>query len=361
MSKNEINVKDRLEEFGWRSNPFSFRIYPDLLVGYEEEVNSVLEAIDSNKKFSVILGETGAGKTNILRWIHNKYSDKYEVYYLPKMPSTEDELLQYLKNEILKPNIFSRYLKNYSLYNIYGNINQKINSKCVFFIDEGHETPLEILRWLRTALDHIDNLVVVAAGLPSFEDTLKEDVRTLYSRATDVLELTSLDKNDTFNLVKKRIRKVGGNGLEPFTQNAILEVYRSTEGFPREVLRACDKVLSFAIREGRSIIDREDVIDIFEGEETERSYSEDQSQADVNLTEKQRKIIEVLLEKDRASSSDIAEKIGIDNYRSRSHAIRSVNNILKRLMDDEIISRERRGRSYEYYVNEGYEEILSED
>lgn len=357
MVVNEVNVKERLEKFDWDSNPFTFRIYPDIMVGYEEESRSVLEAIDSNEKLSIVLGDTGAGKTNLLRWIHNKYSDKYEVHYLPKLPKNEEELLEYLENEILKPGFFSRMFKNYSLYNIYSDINRKINSKCVFLIDEGHEASLEVLRWLRTALDHIDNLIVVAAGLPVFVDTLKDDVNTLYSRATNILKLESLNKNESFNLIRERIEEVGGDGFSPFTQDAIMEIYELADGFPREILRYCDKMLTFAVRENRSIIDSEDVYEVIDTEDDEHEEKNSENES-LNLTEKQNKIVEILSREGKASSSEVAEEIGTENYRSRSHAIRSVNNILKRLLDEDVVGRERKGRSYEYHVKKDIEEKI---
>ena len=361
MSMNEVNVKERLQEYGWESNPFTFRIYPNIMVGYREEAKAVIESIDSNEKLSVVVGQTGAGKTNLLRWIHRKYASDYEVHYLPKLPKSEEELLQYLKDEVLKPNFISRWFNNYSLYNIYDDINNKINSKCVFFIDEGHEASLDVLRWLRTALDHIDNLIVVAAGLPVFVDTLKEDVNTLYNRATNILELNSLNKSETFRLIEGRIENVCGEGIKPFTQDAIVNIYESTEGFPREVLRVCDRALSFAVRENLSMIDGSDVNEVIDSDEEVNKDEEDErdDSPPLNLTDKQKRIVEILNQEDRASSSSIAEEIGLDKYSSKSHAVRSVNNILKRLMDSDLIDRERRGRSYEYFLKESTKERLN--
>lgn len=362
MSVNEVNVKERLEEFGWKNNPFTFRIYPEIMVGYRNEVRAIIEGIDSNEKLSIVVGSTGAGKTNLLKWIYNKYSSKYEVHYLPKLPKSEEELLQYLKDEILQPGFISRWFNSYSLYNIYDDINDKVDSKCVFFIDEGHEATLDVLRWLRTALDHIDNLIVVAAGLPIFVDTLKEDVNTLYNRATNVFKLDSLNKNETFRLIEGRIEYVGGESIKPFTRDAVVEIYEQTEGFPREVLRVCDRALSYAVRENLSLIDGSDVEDIVgESGSEENNESESSHEKNLNLTEKQEKIVNILFEEGRASSSTIAEDIGIDKYSSKSHAVRSVNNILKRLMDSEIIDRERRGRSFEYFLREKAEKYVKEE
>ncbi len=354
-------MKEWLEKHGWDENPFNFKIYPDLLVGYESEITELEESIDADNKFSIVLGETGAGKTNLLRWLVSQYEDERDVYYMPKPPTNNEDLLEYLKEEILQPGFISRFFTSYSLYNIHDELQASLSGPTLLVIDEGHEASTDVLKWVRTAIDHVEDLSVIAAGLPEFEDTLEGDVHTLYSRATNVLRLASLDRDETIELIKERIAKVGGSSLEPFTQQAVVEIYDRTEGFPREVLRACNDCVVHASREGLSIIDAEDVKGVVErvGEKEGDERQEDaegsgepSAAEDLNLTEKQERVLAVLEDEGRCSSGDVVDVLGDDEYTSRSHAVRSVNNILKRLMDNGVVDREKEGRSYTYFVAE---------
>lgn len=351
-------MKQWLDKFGWRENPFNFKIYPDVMVGYKDELSELDRAIKANNKFSVILGKTGAGKTNLLKWIVSQTVNDSNVYYMPKPPKNEENFLEYLRDELLQPGFFSSLFNSYSLYNIHHELDDELNEPSYLVIDEGHEASVEVLEWIRTVIDHVDNLSVITAGLPEFRETLSDEVHTLMSRATDIIFLSSLNKDETISLVKKRIERVGGNSLEPFTQGALLEIYDYTGGFPREILRACNSCVVEAAMEDFSIIDRSDVDNLLEGNSvTRESNDEDESGSDeekclddVSLTPKQRDVVEVLEDKGQSTSGEIADVLGTEDYTSRSHAVRSVNNILKRLMENNIVDRERNGRSYVYFV-----------
>ncbi len=349
------------EEYGWTRNPFSFRIYPDLMIGYEREHQRVRNSIEAGSKFTLLLGETGAGKTNLLRSLEAEYGRQQPLFYMSKPPLSEEDLLAYLRDEVLSPGWLKRRFNSYSLYNIHDRVNEAFDSQVILLVDEGHEASAEVLEWLRTAMDHIDALTVVAAGLPGFEDRLQDEVNTLYSRATDVVNLSSLDKDSTVELIRRRIERVGGASTEPFTQEALLAVYEKTGGFPREVLRLCNDCVVNAAEEGKSIIDADDVraaapdesahemnSDGGGADDQEESEGTDEAPDTSRLTEKQSAVFDAVESLGTATSGEIVEHLGTESYKSRDHAIRSVNNILRRLMEQELVERERQGRNYLY-------------
>ncbi|MDY6768765.1 MAG: BlaI/MecI/CopY family transcriptional regulator [Candidatus Nanohaloarchaea archaeon] len=183
---------------------------------------------------------------------------------------------------------------------------------------------------------------------------------TLYSRATEVVRLESLDKDHSIELVRKRIEQVGGSSIEPFTQSALLKIYDATGGFPREVLRVCNDCVLTAADEDKSIIDEDDVAAILDessdeansdggGAETTGEGDSDVDAADdPKLTPKQQSVYEAVQAVGEATSGEVVDELGSEDYKSRSHAIRSINNILRRLVEQGVVERERRGRNYLY-------------
>lgn len=371
----ESEISGWMSRYGWERNPFNFQIYPDLMIGYEDEAQRVRNSIESGGKFTLLLGRTGAGKTNMLQRISTEYDDR-PLFYMSKPPVTEEALLTFMRDEVLEPGFLARLRNTYSLYNLDEAVNRKYDEQIILLVDEGHEASVEVLEWLRTAIDHISSMTVVAAGLPEFETKLQDDVNTLYSRATEVVNLESLDKDHSIELVRKRIEQVGGSSIEPFTQSALLEIYDATEGFPREILRVCNDCVITAATADKSIIDEDDVRAVLDessygtnsdGEggvnedegpdgpaepddaEQEPSDEDEDDTMDLRmLTDKQRSIYDAVADLEEATSGEIVDHIGLDDYKSRSHAIRSINNILRRLMEQDVVERERKGRTYLY-------------
>ena len=76
----------------------------------------------------------------------------------------------------------------------------------------------------RTITDLVPNMITVMAALPKFYEFLESKLPTLAMRITTKVRLTNLNRAETEDLIRKRIDKCGGEGIKPFTPEAIDEI-----------------------------------------------------------------------------------------------------------------------------------------
>jgi len=335
--------------FKWSDNPFSFRILPQLFVGYPKEIDNIVNGIKNRNKILLLIGPTGSGKTTLLKFIANEFDDK-DVFYLPKPPKNPEDWINIFTNFIgfgIREKLFSRG-KNLNLYSLGEWVNKRTCERNIsLLLDEGHEATLETLEWLRTLTDQIDNLSVVIAGLVKIEDILNENLETFMRRVSSKVELTNLTKSETRELIKKRIEWAGGEDIKPFTSETVEAIYERSGGFPREVIKICNELVQKALEKNISTID----LNFLEEIKTKTPRRLPLNKVN-DLPSRQKSILEILNKYKNLSPSEIVSKIELDGYKDKENAVRSINNILKRLLKEEFITRKRLGKTFRYKLSE---------
>lgn len=344
-----MDVEKWFSEMGWKENPFTLKISPEIFVGYAKQREAALRQIKEGHKITLITGPTGSGKTSMLKWLES--TQEVKTLYLTKPPKRPEEFVDIFLEFFPQGFLEKLFGRKPTLFSLPDYINRKCGRRFLFLLDEAHETNRDVLEWLRVLTDQINGVSLFLAGLPKLEVKIKNELESLDQRITARISLDSLSEEETVELVRKRIESVGGKGTEPFTRSALSVVYRKTNGFPREVIKLCNKLVNDAIEKGKTIIDAEDAEHFREfsrkAEEPVVS-AEPQPRASVEeLPKKQRKILEILSREDWLTPGEIAEKLG-GEYKTREHAVRSVNNILKRLLTEGYVAREPRGKAYVY-------------
>lgn len=349
-------MNEQFSKWGWNENPFVLKIDPRLFVGYEQQVGAVQDHIKNKHKIALITGRTGSGKTTFLKWIESQYDEA--KLYVSKPPKNPKDFIS-IFTSIFGFSFWERlFRRKPTLYTLPAYINKKLKGKhLVFLLDEAHETNKDVLEWLRVLTDQIDGISLVLAGMPMLENKIKGELETLDQRITTRITLDALDEKNTAELIKKRIEASGGTGIKPFTQLALNKIYERTGGFPREVLKFCDRLSKTASQRSLnsidlSLIDEHKEIQLPNVRLQEpvvtfipKPPSDEQLR---NLPLKQRRILELLSQKDWLIPTAIAEEIGIQGYKSKGHAVRSINNILTRLMREGYVQRESRGKAFMY-------------
>lgn len=341
--------------FGWESNPFTFRISPELFVGYENEAGRIMQGMSNGDKFCLLMGPTGSGKTTLMKSLEDRFPGYRHISYLPKPPKDPEDWVMVF-DRLIKPGFFRSLLSKGNGTNIY-NLSEKVsdrlgNDRFLLFVDECHEASIDSLEWLRTLVDHIDNLSVLMAGLPVFENMLKSNLETFSRRINTTTSLGNLTKSETRELIKKRIESVGGDDIRPFTSGTINYIYERTGGFPREVIRVCNELAHKAIEKNISTIDTDFL------KETEAPVARVSMENIESLPERQRLILNAISDGGEFTPSDIVAKMDSEVYKNRDNAIRSVNNLLRRLMNDGFVERKRVGKSYKYVMSGKFRTLM---
>ncbi len=345
-----MDYERQLRNFNWSSNPFTFQITPSIFVGYTKELNEIVTGLQSGNKFSLLLGPTGSGKTTMLKFLEQKFQEA-KIIYISKPPKDAKDWVTVF--ERITKRRFAIWKKNINLYNLNEHVKKALKGKkLLLFVDECHEASLESLEWLRSLTDHVDSLSVVLAGLPVFESAMKSNLETFMRRVGTKIELGNLSRSETRELIKRRIEFSGGNDIRPFSHNIIDYVYDRTGGFPREVIRVCNELSLKAMEKQITTIDTDFL------RETDAPEARLSTDRIASLPERQKLIIETLAKHGELTPAQIISKLDIEEYKDRENGVRSVNNVLRRLMKEKLVERKKSGKAYLYKVSDRFQTLL---
>ncbi|MBN2094536.1 MAG: AAA family ATPase [Candidatus Aenigmarchaeota archaeon] len=348
-----MNKMEREDEIGkyreWlkkhelQRTPFTLEIIPSLRVGYKNQVATLLRNIEQRQKLLLLMGPTGSGKTTLI----NHLCDSQKNYiFVGKPPRKTEELIKladYFHKDV--PFITRLFLKKpKEVHHISDYLNKITNEHKVIFIDEAHEASIEVLEWLRVISDQTQNITFVLSGLPIFDDILTKNLETLKKRVSEKIELSALSRDETEELIRKRIEYAGGKEIRPFTPKSIDFIYQRTGGFPRDVLTLCNHMFNLAAEKNADEIN-ENLLGESKSGKIIGNYDANKLK---DLPEKQKKIIDLLLEEEPQTPTDLAKKI--NDYPSEKHALRAVNNLLKRMLEEGYIERSKNGKAYAYLL-----------
>jgi type II secretory pathway predicted ATPase ExeA len=236
-------------KFGWKRNPFTLDILPQLFTGYQTQVEGVLEKVYLKSGHIIILGNKGVGKTTLLKWLADKLKAEFHAVYIPRPTDNFDDLLEFLADSLKVKKPKDKKYTIYDLESLAGSTSKNI----LLMLDEAHEFTTEFERPLRT-LGDLTGVNFVLAGLMEAREKIKTLSAPFYDRIILEVTLEHLTVKETEEMIQKRIENVGGTGLHPFTPESIENIYKMSQGIPRMILKVCDWVITDAIRHDLNVI-----------------------------------------------------------------------------------------------------------
>jgi general secretion pathway protein A len=245
-----------LNHFSLHSHPFVENPPIEWLLRDEhtDRVLAGLEFFTQQGAIALIIGQTGLGKSSLLRLFLNDLShNRYQTLYLHLTPLNANSFLRLMVSKLgEKPQLG----KDRMLLQILERIHQ--NDKCTLFIvDEAHLLEPQTLIDLRVLISSIDeklSLKILLCGQEKLSQTLKRSSHAdLLHRITLQFVMHPMSKAKTSAYIDFRIKKAGGHEkiLEPAAKDLIHDY---TGGVPRQVNNVATACLLNAAGRGTKII-----------------------------------------------------------------------------------------------------------
>ncbi len=243
--------------FNLREHPFSPTPDPKfffLTDQHRRALAGISYAIFSGKRFAVLSGDIGMGKTTVLNtalrhlptsrcqssFIFNPTLAAGEVveavllgFGVTEIPASKGQQLRLL-GEVLQ----------------HGSDRGKVSA---VVIDEAHRISPEVLEEIRL-LGNFESLQIVLAGQNELNETLnREDLRQLKQRIAVRFSIEPLSPEEVGQYIRHRWAKAGGKA-PAFSPPAFEEVARWSGGNPRLINSVCDNSLMAAFEEQVAVV-----------------------------------------------------------------------------------------------------------
>ena len=237
--------------FGFKEKPFKLVPNPEYLFlskSHEEALAHLTYAISHGDGFVEITGEVGTGKTTLCRVFLGSLDTSIEAAYIfnPKLDALQ--LLKAINDEF---GIDSKPDNTKDLIDILNEFlieKKAAGHKVLVLIDEAQNLSLEVLEQLRL-LSNLETtqeklLQIILVGQPELGAMLSShQLRQLGQRITINCQLDPLTPQETMDYIRHRISLASHRAGPPFEKASYRAIYEYSQGIPRLINIACDRVL----------------------------------------------------------------------------------------------------------------------
>ncbi|MFT4305234.1 MAG: ATP-binding protein [Candidatus Woesearchaeota archaeon] len=242
--------------FDWSGNPFIDTVIlpvSHFKAGRENEISELNKFIIQEKKFGIISGEEGFGKTFLMKWLEeelNTFNYKFNIFSIDAKILTHKQLLKKMHNHFTSISFLSNPEK---IIDIIKSHSSKVK-KSIFLIDNADKLSKESLDLFRKiySLDHISIIFSITENkkLKDFNDELN-------------LHLDKMDNDSLRLMISKRIESFNGIDIEPFNSIQIKTLAKKASYNPREMLKLCnEKAVDISIKKKDTINPFDEIGDI---------------------------------------------------------------------------------------------------
>ena len=237
--------------YGFTAKPFNLTPDPDFFLAtskHEEAMNRLLLAISERNGFAVVTGDIGSGKTTVCRALLGKLDPLTKVALVLNTHLGKKELLTTILEDLGVTYRSTSKTHLISALNKYLLEETSKQNNVVVIIDEAQNlTPsvLEEVRMLSNLETEKEKLIqIILIGQPELRKKLAHPRLEQFSqRVVIYYHLEPLESQETDEYIRHRLKKGGNEDGDIFTDGAIEEIYRYSNGVPRLINLACHNAL----------------------------------------------------------------------------------------------------------------------
>ena len=257
------------EFYGLTDEPFNITPNPRFLYlskKHEGGLEHLLYGIERKRGLIVLTGDVGTGKTTLLNTIVQRIGEKTHIAFLVQSKMSAIDIYKYIFYEFdLKRDVngktegdFLVILRDFLVQCA------KNGENCVLIIDEAHSLSQDVLEQIRLFLNFetYDSklLQIILAGHPELNENLNlPESAKLKQRVSISYNLLPLDDVETKGYIEKRLT-VSGARKPIYSDDAIAEVYRCSQGIPRLINIVCDLALFLGYGKKQLVLDRDMIL-----------------------------------------------------------------------------------------------------
>lgn len=215
---------------------------------HEEALNCLLLAISERNGFVVITGEIGSGKTTVCRTLLNKLDQTTKIALILNTHLGKKELLTTMLEDLgieyrsTSKTHLLHALNEYLIEQASKDIN------VVLIIDEAQNlapSVLEEVRMLSNLETEKEKLIqIVLMGQPELKKKLAlPKLEQFRQRVVFHYHLEPLDREETGEYIRHRLKTAGRLDADIFDEEAINEIYKHSKGIPRLINVVCHNAL----------------------------------------------------------------------------------------------------------------------
>jgi N-acetylmuramoyl-L-alanine amidase/type II secretory pathway predicted ATPase ExeA len=240
-----------LDFYGLREQPFG--VTPDPAYLYPsrthcEALDSLTEAILSDRGFLVLIAEPGMGKTTLLNQVLEGLRATARAAFLFQTHCDPREFFQYLMNEL---GVDSTGMGLVAMHNKLNEIlfaEMLAGRRFVLIVDEAqnlNESVLETIRMLSNfETTHSKLMQIILAGQSQLGEKLGQThLAQLLQRITLVQNLEPLSPEETKGYIRHRLKVAGYQGKSLFEPEALTLIAEQSQGIPRNINKICFRSL----------------------------------------------------------------------------------------------------------------------
>lgn len=255
---------------GLDKEPFSTSPDPDFFYQSQEHqaaLTRLLIEIRLRRGLSVILGDVGTGKTTLSRKLFQMLKMREDTLFfmiLDPTYETEEVFLESLLRtfqiqlDTPRPSILDmkEAIKKYLFQK-----GVQENKTVILLVDEAQKLNQASLEVLRVLLNYETNeyklLQLVLLAQLELLPKIRE-MKNLLDRISMKYIINPLDDAETKEMIGFRIHQAGYRSSIPlFKDDAIMEIYQQTQGYPRRIGMLCHNALKALVMESRVVVDRD--------------------------------------------------------------------------------------------------------